>query len=105
MLVEQQFCIVSCPEFLAEGSAVANLLSPDRVLIGAEHTPKGDNSFKIVSSLFSSYVDESKILRVNTLSSETIKLAANAFLAQRISSINSLTPLCEMVGADILEVS
>ena len=84
---------------------MSNLLNPDRVLIGSEHTEKGDNSFKIVSSLFSSYVDESKILRVNTLSSETIKLAANAFLAQRISSINSLTPLCEAVGADITEVS
>ncbi len=95
------FSVLSNPEFLAEGTAVKDLEAPDRVLIG------GDNKDAIESlvSIYRNWVPENKILRTNIWSSELAKLTANAFLAQRISSINSIGALCEATGADIREVA
>ncbi|EKF31533.1 UDP-glucose/GDP-mannose dehydrogenase family, NAD binding domain, putative [Trypanosoma cruzi marinkellei] len=94
------FSIVSNPEFLAEGTAVRDLLEPDRVLIGGDD----EASIEMISSIYERWVDKSRIICTNLWSSELSKLVANAFLAQRISSINSITPLCEMTGAEITEV-
>ena len=97
----QRFDILSNPEFLAEGSAINDLENPDRVLIGGENK-KAINALK---DIYLEWVDESKILSTNLWSSELSKLIANAFLAQRISSINTVSALCEQTGADIAEVS
>ena len=95
------FDVLSNPEFLAEGTAIKDLEFPDRVLIG------GDNKKAInaLSAIYRKWVPSKKILSTNIWSSELTKLAANAFLAQRISSINSISALCEATGADIREVS
>ena len=95
------FDVLSNPEFLAEGTAIKDLEFPDRVLIG------GDNKKAIntLSSIYKKWVPSKKILHTNIWSSELAKLTANAFLAQRISSINSISALCEATGADIREVS
>ena len=95
------FSVLSNPEFLAEGSAIKDLEEPDRVLIG------GDDPLAIesLSKIYSNWVPEEKILRTNIWSSELAKLTANAFLAQRISSINSIGALCEATGADVREVA
>ena len=95
------FDVLSNPEFLAEGSAINDLLYPDRVLIG------GDNlsSINALSEIYSRWVTKEKILHTNIWSSELAKLTANAFLAQRISSINAIGALCEATGADVREVS
>jgi len=95
------FDVLSNPEFLSEGSAVEDLINPDRVLIGGENELAIDS----LSQIYSNWVPKSKILRTNIWSSELAKLTANAFLAQRISSINSISALCEATGADIREVS
>ena len=95
------FDVLSNPEFLSEGSAINDLNHPDRVLIGGDN----DNAIKVLSSIYKNWVPESKILHTNIWSSELAKLTANAFLAQRISSINSIAALCEATGADIREVS
>ncbi len=95
------FSVLSNPEFLAEGSAINDLQNPDRVLIGGED----QNSIKILSQIYSKWVDKNKIITTNVWSSELSKLSANAFLAQRISSINSISAICEKTGADIKEVS
>ena len=95
------FSIVSNPEFLAEGSAINDLQYPDRVLIGGED----DNSIKLVKDIYMKWVDQSKIITTNLWSSELSKLVANAFLAQRISSINSISAICESTGANISEVA
>ena len=94
------FDVLSNPEFLAEGTAINDLLNPDRVLIG------GENSLSIdaLSSIYSRWVVKEKILHTNIWSSELAKLTANAFLAQRISSINAIGALCEATGADVREV-
>ncbi|RNF03375.1 putative UDP-glucose/GDP-mannose dehydrogenase family, NAD binding domain [Trypanosoma rangeli] len=94
------FSVVSNPEFLSEGTAVRDLMEPDRVLIGGED----EASINLVSSIYENWVDRSRIIRTNLWSSELSKLVANAFLAQRISSINSITPLCELTGAEVTEV-
>ncbi len=94
------FDVLSNPEFLAEGNAINNLNYPDRILIGGE-SKDAINSLK---EIYLNWVEESKILTTNLWSSELSKLAANAFLAQRVSSINSLSSLCEASGADIQEV-
>ena len=96
----QKFHILSNPEFLAEGSAINNLINPDRVLIG------GDNFVAIqkLINIYSKWVDLEKIITTDLWSSELSKLTANAFLAQRISSINSISALCEEAGADIKSV-
>ena len=95
------FDVLSNPEFLAEGSAIKDLEEPDRVLIG------GDNEEAILalSAIYRNWVPDKKILHTNIWSSELAKLTANAFLAQRISSINSIGALCEATGADVREVA
>ena len=95
------FDVLSNPEFLAEGSAINDLLHPDRVLIGGENT----KSINALSSIYARWVIKEKILHTNIWSSELAKLTANAFLAQRISSINAIGALCEATGADVREVS
>ena len=95
------FDVLSNPEFLAEGSAIKDLNEPDRVLIGGESKEAMDT----LSKIYTNWVPKEKILHTNIWSSELAKLTANAFLAQRISSINSIAALCEATGADIREVS
>jgi len=97
--------VISNPEFLAEGTAINDLLTPNRVLIGSRETPEGIKAREEIVKIYENWVPKEKIITSNVWSSELSKLAANAFLAQRISSINSLAPLCEIAGADIEEVS
>lgn len=97
--------VLSNPEFLAEGTAVADLLSPDRVLIGGERTPEGEAAVKALVDVYAHWVPRERIISTNLWSSELSKLVANAFLAQRISSINSISALCEATGADVDEVA
>ncbi len=99
------FQILSNPEFLAEGTAMRDLEIPDRVLIGGDDTIEGKKAIDSLVEIYSSWVPKKNILTTNLWSSELSKLTANAFLAQRISSINSLSELCEKTGADIEEVS
>ena len=99
------FQILSNPEFLAEGTAMRDLEIPDRVLIGGDNTIEGQKAVDSLVEIYSSWVPKENILTTNLWSSELSKLTANAFLAQRISSINSLSELCEKTGADIEEVS
>ena len=100
-----KFQILSNPEFLAEGTAVEDLLNPDRVLIGGDITPEGQNAIDSLVEIYSNWVAKDKILTTNVWSSELSKLTANAFLAQRISSINAMSELCEKTGANINEVA
>jgi UDPglucose 6-dehydrogenase len=100
-----QFQILSNPEFLAEGTAIQDLLHPDRVLIGGEQTPEGQDAIAALVGIYANWVAPEKILTTNLWSSELSKLTANAFLAQRISSINALSELCEKTGANIDEVA
>ena len=95
------FDVLSNPEFLAEGTAIEDLLYPDRVLIGGEN----QDSIESLSKIYNAWVPNEKILKTNIWSSELAKLTANAFLAQRISSINAIGALCEATGADVREVS
>ena len=98
---KKTFDVLSNPEFLAEGSAINDLISPDRVLIGGENP----NAVDCLAQIYQNWVSDEKILRTNLWSSELAKLTSNAFLAQRISSINSISAICEETGADIREVS
>ncbi|REG98235.1 UDP-glucose 6-dehydrogenase [Flavobacterium aquicola] len=100
-----QFQILSNPEFLAEGTAVEDLLSPDRILIGGNTTEEGQKAIQALVDVYSNWVSPEKILTTNVWSSELSKLTANAFLAQRISSINAMSELCEKTGADVNEVA
>ena len=100
-----EFEVLSNPEFLAEGTAVSDLLNPDRVLIGGEETPSGQKALNKLAEIYQQWLPEDKVIKTNVWSSELSKLAANAMLAQRISSINSLSALCEKSGASIKEVS
>lgn len=100
-----KFDVLSNPEFLAEGTAISDLEKPDRVLIGGHENERGQRAIKTLADLYAHWVPRERILTTNVWSSELAKLAANAFLAQRISSINSLTPFCEVTGANIEEVS
>ncbi|XP_018322527.1 UDP-glucose 6-dehydrogenase isoform X2 [Agrilus planipennis] len=97
--------ILSNPEFLAEGTAIQDLMHPDRVLIGGEETPEGQLAIEELCSIYEHWIPRKSILTTNTWSSELSKLAANAMLAQRISSINSLSAVCEATGADVSEVA
>ncbi|HSI09477.1 MAG TPA: UDP-glucose 6-dehydrogenase [Rariglobus sp.] len=99
------FEVLSNPEFLAEGTAVPDLFNPDRVLIGGERTPGGDKAVETLVSVYARWVPRERIITTNLWSSELSKLVANAFLAQRISSINSISALCEATGADVDEVA
>ena len=99
------FQVLSNPEFLAEGTAVADWQNPDRILIGGERTPEGEAAMEKLVSIYARWVPRERILTSNLWSSELSKLVANAFLAQRISSINSISALCEATGADVDEVA
>ena len=98
---QRSFSVLSNPEFLAEGTAISDLEGPDRVLIGGEDAAAID----ALASVYAHWVPQEKILRTNLWSSELSKLTANAFLAQRISSINSIAAFCEATGADVREVA
>lgn len=100
-----RFDICSNPEFLAEGTAIKDLLNPDRVLIGALQTPEGITAQKALAQVYTHWVPEDRVITTNLWSSELSKLAANALLAQRISSINALSAICEATGADVDEVA
>ncbi|MGL2994173.1 UDP-glucose 6-dehydrogenase [Flavobacterium sp. TSSA_36] len=100
-----QFQILSNPEFLAEGTAVNDLLFPDRILIGGDPSPEGQKAIQALVDVYAHWVAPEKILTTNVWSSELSKLTANAFLAQRISSINAMSELCEVTGADVNEVA
>jgi UDPglucose 6-dehydrogenase len=100
-----RFEVVSNPEFLAEGSAVKDLLEPDRVLIGSHSTESGKKAAQEIVDIHAHWVPKKKIITTNIWSSELSKLAANAFLAQRISSINSISALCEKTDADVAEIA
>jgi UDPglucose 6-dehydrogenase len=100
------FQILSNPEFLAEGTAMRDLAVPDRVLIGGDSsTRKGQEAIKSLFDIYASWVPKENILTTNVWSSELSKLTANAFLAQRVSSINALSELCEATGANVQEVA
>jgi len=99
------FQILSNPEFLAEGTAIKDLYNPDRILIGHEMTQAGRAAADLLVSVYNQWVPNERILLTNVASSELTKLTANAFLAQRISSINAISSICEKYGADVNEVS
>ena len=99
------FEILSNPEFLAEGTAIEDLLNADRVLIGGDETPSGQEAKDALSAIYLQWLPKERVLQTNVWSSELSKLVANAFLAQRVSSINSISALCEKTDANIAEVS
>jgi UDPglucose 6-dehydrogenase len=99
------FQVLSNPEFLAEGTAIEDLECPDRILIGGETTPEGNAAVEALAAVYANWIPRERILTTNLWSSELSKLVANAFLAQRISSINSISALCEATGADVDEVA
>lgn len=99
------FEVLSNPEFLAEGTAIADLQNPDRILVGAHTTESGQKALQEVVDIFANWVPREKILTTNVWSAELSKLTANAFLAQRISSINAISALCEKTEADVDEVA
>lgn len=100
-----RFDVLSNPEFLAEGTAVRDLEDPDRVLIGSSQTPNGLKARDALVEIYANWVPRERIITSNIWSSELSKLVANAFLAQRISSINSISALCEKADADVEEVA
>ena len=102
---EHAFTVLSNPEFLAEGTAIKDLMEPDRVLIGGPQTKAGRAAIAAIVDIYASWVPRSRILTTNVWSAELTKLAANAFLAQRVSSINAIAGLCEATGADVDEVA
>jgi UDPglucose 6-dehydrogenase len=99
------FDVVSNPEFLAEGTAIRDLENPDRVLVGGRETPSGQEAVQAIVDVYTQWVPRERIITANLWSSELSKLAANAFLAQRISSINAIANLCEKTEADVTEVA
>lgn len=103
--VDHRFTVLSNPEFLAEGTAINDLLDPDRVLIGGPQDEAGLAAIKEAVEIYAAWVPREKILTTNVWSAELTKLAANAFLAQRVSSINAIAGLCEATGADVDEVA
>ena len=99
------FQVLSNPEFLAEGTAIDDLFKPDRVLLGGPQTPQGLAAVECLANVYRRWVAHPQVLTTNLWSAELSKLTANAFLAQRISSINSISALCEATGANVAEVS
>jgi len=99
------FEILSNPEFLAEGTAIQDLLNADRILIGGDDTPTGKKAKDLLSQVYENWLPKNRILQTNVWSSELSKLVANAFLAQRVSSINSISALCEKTDANVEEVA
>jgi UDPglucose 6-dehydrogenase len=102
---EATFEVLSNPEFLAEGTAIDDLETPDRILIGGENTPGGNEAVEALAAIYATWVPRERIITTNLWSSELSKIVANAFLSQRISSINSISALCEATGADVQEVA
>jgi UDPglucose 6-dehydrogenase len=100
-----RFEVLSNPEFLAEGTAMEDLQKPDRVLVGCMYTESGIRAVEELESIYAHWIDRSRIIRTNIWSCELSKLVANAFLAQRISSINAISALCEKTEADVDEVA
>ena len=100
-----EFQILSNPEFLAEGTTIEDLLSPDRVLIGGDTDEDGQRAIQALVDVYANWIPKDRILTTNVWSSELSKLTANAFLAQRVSSINAISELCEKTGADVNEVA
>jgi UDPglucose 6-dehydrogenase len=100
-----RFDVLSNPEFLAKGTAISDLEDPDRVLIGSRETERGISARDELVEIYANWVSNEKILTANIWSSELSKLVANAFLAQRISSINAISALCEKADADVSEVA
>ena len=100
-----RFDVVSNPEFLAEGTAVADLQCPDRVLVGSQETPDGLRARRALVDIYARWIPRDRIIESNVWSAELSKLTANAFLAQRISSINSISALCERTEADVDQVA
>ncbi len=99
------FEILSNPEFLAEGTAIEDLKHPDRVLIGGADTESGQKAIRTLAEVYAHWIPRERILTANLWSAELAKLTANAFLAQRISSINAISALCEATGADVSQVA
>ena len=99
------FEVISNPEFMAEGTAISDLQNPDRVLIGAMETPTGQKALQEIIDIYSNWVPRERIKTTNVWSSELSKLVSNAMLAQRISSVNSISALCEQTDANIVDVS
>jgi len=97
--------ILSNPEFLAEGTAITDLEEADRVLIGGEETPEGQEAIQALADIYGAWLPKERILTTNVWSSELSKLTANAFLAQRVSSVNAISELCEATGANVNEVA
>jgi UDPglucose 6-dehydrogenase len=100
-----RFEVLSNPEFLAEGTAIADLERPDRVLIGGDQTPSAQRAVQQLVDIYARWVPRERILTTNVWSSELSKLVSNALLAQRVSSVNALSALCEATGADVDEVA
>jgi UDPglucose 6-dehydrogenase len=100
-----KFQVLSNPEFLAEGTAIQDLMAPDRVLIGGDQSEAGKAAIQALVNVYNAWVPRERIITTNVWSSELSKLTANAFLAQRISSINAISALCEATGADVEEVA
>ena len=100
-----QFEVVSNPEFLAEGSAIRDMENPDRVLIGARQTPSGQKAMQAIVDIYAQWVPADRVITTNLWSGELAKLTANAFLAQRVSSINAIAAICEQTEADVAEVA
>lgn len=100
-----RFDVVSNPEFLAEGSAIDDMLNPDRVLIGGRQTEEGRRAVETIASIYAHWVPRERIVTTRLWSGELSKLVANAFLAQRVSSINAISALCERTDADVEEVA
>ena len=100
-----QFQVLSNPEFLAEGTAVRDLHEAERVLIGGDQTPEGLHAIDTLAGIYENWIPRQRIIKTNLWSAELSKLTANAFLAQRISSINAISALCESTGADVDEVA
>lgn len=100
-----QLTVLSSPEFLAEGTAISDLLNADRMLIGGEENEVGAKAIRALADIYGAWLPQEKIITTNIWSSELSKLTANAFLAQRISSINAISALCEKTGADVDQVA
>jgi UDPglucose 6-dehydrogenase len=100
-----KFQVLSNPEFLAEGTAINDLLEADRVLIGGDQTPEGLEAIDALAAIYENWIPAQRIIKTRLWSSELSKLTANAFLAQRVSSINAISALCERTGADVDEVA
>lgn len=100
-----RFDVLSNPEFLAEGTAIRDLLCPDRIIIGSMPNPEGFRAAASLAEVYAQWVSPERVITMNLWSSELSKLAANALLAQRISSVNALSAICEATGADVDQVS